>query len=269
MKKECHLIVLAGGLQERASLLIPQALVPLGHHPMVCILVKTLLEVNNVSIHLVVSSPHDTIFKREMRRWFPTSDIEVFGSMGSTTSESLLEFLIAKEWPDDTTVVVLQSNFPLLSRGALEHFLHFSEGASSAVLGVNRSKWNEDRALRNLVVEDGRVVSVEKSNFTQLGFLACSQFSTGDLRRHLPGCEDYYEIVAKCEEKPVLVRLHSYPVELDSISIRTTGDKTFAEHKFMEKQHADYLSQCYCIWRECRNLEERIQKLETQLPPET
>lgn len=257
-----HFIVLAGG----ATLLIPQALVPLGHHPMVCILLKTLLEFDNVLIHLVVSCPHETMFQREMRRWFPNHEIDVFGSHGSTTSESLLDFFIAKKWPADHDVFIVQSNFPLLSRAAVEHFLHFSARAPTAVLGVNRSRWNEDRALRNLVVgDDGAVVAIEEGNFTHSGFLACSKFTVAILQDHLPGCQDYYEVVARCPEKPLLVKLQSYPIELDSIAIRTTGDKTFAEHKFMEKEHADYLSQCYCIWKECKNMEERIQKLEAQV----
>jgi hypothetical protein len=72
-------------------------------------------------------------------------------------------------------------------------------------------------------------------------------------------------MVALLEEKPLFVRIASFPAELDSIQIRTTGDKTFAEHKFMERQHADYLTQCYCIWKECKTMDERLFKIEQQL----
>lgn len=264
MKKKTHFIVLAAGLQE-SSLLIPKSLVPLGHHPMVCILVETLLEIENVEVHLLVSSVHETLFGREMKRWFPRHEIHVFGSEGVTTSESLFAFLQKnKEWENDHPCHIVQSNFPLLSRSALEHFLHVSTSSPSAVLGVNKTRWNEDRVLRNVVVQEGYVTAIEDSSFNQVGFLACSKFSTGTLRQHLPTTKKYHEIISRVEEKPFLVKLQSYPIELDSIGIRTSGDKTFAEHKFMEKEHADFLTQCYCIWKECRSMEARIVKLENQ-----
>jgi hypothetical protein len=234
---------------------------------MVCILVETLLEIENVEVHLLVSSLHETLFRREMKRWFPRHDIHVWGSDGVTTSESLFAFLQEnKEWEDDHPCHIVQSNFPLLSRSALEHFLHVSSHSPSAVLGVNKTRWNEDRVLKNLVVDNtGYVTAIEESSFAQVGFLACSKFPAGILRQHLPGTKKYYEMIPLCQEKPFLVKLQSYPIELDSIGIRTAGDKTFAEHKFMEKQHADFLTQCYCIWKECRSMEARIQELEKQL----
>jgi len=266
MKKNIHFIVLAGGLQVgNTSLLIPHSLIPLGHHPMVCILIKTLLQWDNVHVHVLVSDSHETLFRREMRRWFPEKPVHVFASTGQTTSQSILEFLKEKTWAPDHAIHIVQSNLPLLSKHALEHFMHVSAPLTSAVLGVNKTKWNEDRTLRNLVVLDGVVTSIEKSNFTHLGFLACCKFPVSLLLEHLPHCQDYYEMVERCEEKPWLVELKSYPIELDSITVRTAGDKTYAEHKFMEKEHADYLSQCYCIWKECRSMQARIEKLEERL----
>jgi len=269
MKKELHFIILAGGFQD-SSLLMPQALLPLGHHPMVCILIKTLLALDhaNIHVHVIASKTHQILFQREMRRWFPSDQVHVVGTLGSTTAESLLEFLDHRQWADDVSCFVLQSNCPLLSGASLEHFIHVSSHSPSAVLGMNKTKWNEDRALHNVRLseqEKDRVVRIDHANFEHVGFLGCTKCTVGLLRNHLPGCSRYFEMLEHMEEKPLLVKVSSFPVELDSIQIRSTGDKTFAEHKFMEKQHADYLSQCYCIWKECKQMEERLQTIERQL----
>jgi len=265
MKKEIRFIIMAGGFQE-SSLLIPHALVPLGHHPMICILVKTILSLDqDITIHVIASLPHQALFEREMKRWYPSAVIEVFGATGSTPSASLHQFLFAKQWDPEVSCYILQSNAPLLSLGTLDHFLRVSAKASSAVAGIPRTKWNEDRGLHHLVIneEEGRVLAIEKTPFTDVGFLSVAKFPTRLLLEHLPVCASYHEMVARLEEKPVLVRVPSFPVELDSLQIRSPADKTFVEHKFMEKQHADYLTQCYCIWKECRNLEARIEALES------
>ena len=266
MRKEIRFMILAGGFQE-SSLLIPHALIPLGHHPMICILLKTILSLDqDTTIHVIASLPHQALLEREMKRWFPTEPIEVFGSTGSTPSESLVQFLSAKKWDPEASCHVLQSNAPLVSHATLDHFLRASTKASSAVAGIPKTKWNEDRGLHNLVVgDDGDCVhAIEKTPFTDVGFLSVAKYPAGVLLEHLPGCASYHEVVARLEKKPLLVRVPSFPVELDSLQIRSPADKTFVEHKFMEKQHADYLTQCYCIWKECRNMEARIQALESQ-----
>ena len=265
MKKELLFIILAGGYQD-SSLLMPQALVPLGHHPMICILLKTILGLDQeIKVHIIASLSHKGLFEKEMKRWFPLDRVEIFGSTGSTTSSSLVQFLSKQDWTPEQSFYVLQSNAPFLSHATLEHFLHVSADVPSAVLGISKTKWNEDRGLHPMVVREGRVETIGQGVWTEMGFLGASKFSMGMASTSLFSCSKYHDMVALLEEKPLFVRIASFPAELDSIQIRTTGDKTFAEHKFMERQHADYLTQCYCIWKECKTMDERLFKIEQQL----
>jgi hypothetical protein len=234
---------------------------------MVCILIKTLLELEDVRVSLLVQKQHEGVFKREMKRWFASQDIEIFGSVAADTAGSLYAFLQYKGWKGDEACLVLQSDFPLVSKMTLEHFVQASENAACAVLGTNRTRWNEDRPLHALVLnKDGdRVESIEDGYFEDYGFIPCTKFIVSLLLEHLPACRRYYEVVHRSEEKPVFVKAQAYPIEMDSISIQSAGDKTFAENKFMEKQHAEFLSQCYCLWNRCKNMEQRLQTVEHQL----
>lgn len=100
-----------------------------------------------------------------------------------------------------------------------------------------------------------------------MGVLPFSIFPVSLLYEGLPLIvgQSYTDIVRVLEEKPVLIPIQSYVTDLDTIQVISSEDKNFAEHKFLEKQYADWLLRTYSLWTECKKLDQRIDQLEKKL----
>jgi len=272
-KKKNHFVVFAYDGHFNFNRL-PPALVPLGHHPIICILLKTIVDCEKECvITLLVQREHVQLFENEMKRWFPQQEnIHIFGTTCGSSASILLEYIQSTSDTDDT-FILLNTLFPLLCQSTLEHFLAQSQETNFSLLCVNKSRWN---IARNLIIADikkDKVHRLYKKNDdekTERGFyfISCTKASKQILQEILPTVDEYWEIVNQSTTKALFVTIQSYPVELDSISIDTASDKIYAEHKFVEKQHADYLSHCYCLWNTCKNIDARIEKLEALLRTE-
>lgn len=245
------------------SLLIPTPLVPLGHHPMICILIKSILECeNDGTVVIIVKQDYETMFEREMKRWFPDKSIIILGTVSSSSSQALFSFV--EKFPSVDVCYVTQSDFPLITQDAIEQFMHQTSNIPFAVMGINKTRWNKDRNLYNMELDSDRVTMIEKKPFESIGFLPFIKCPLIILKKHLLSTENYFEVIHECEKKPFLVKIHSCAIEIDSISVVSASDKTFAEHKYLEKEHAMYLTQCYSIWNCYKQLDERITRLENK-----
>jgi hypothetical protein len=270
-KKKNHFVVFAYDGHFNFNRL-PPALVPLGHHPIICILLKTILDCDKECvITLLVQTEHGQLFENEMKRWFPQQDnIQIFGITCGSSASILLQYVRSIPDTDDDPVILLNTLFPLLCQSTLEHFLAQSQETNFSVLCVNKSRWNISRNLIIADIKKDRVHRLSKKNDdekTDRGFyfISCMKASKNMLRETLVRVDDYWEIVNQSTTKAFFVSIQSYSIELDSISIDTAADKIYAEHKFVEKQHADYLSHCYCLWNTYKNIDARIEKLEALL----
>lgn len=260
-----------------SSTLTPPPLIPLGHQPMICILLQTLNDVAKGSPTTLIVRPETrTMFEREMRRWFPGWDISIWASLNEKTSAAdllaCLQDMTKPEYSEKDALCLLQWDFPLISKTTLDDFLFFAEDKEFAVLGAGYTRWNKDRPLYPMEHRDHRVVSVALETLTPtetgkslVALVPCVEATRGLLLKTLPLVKEYFEILNVAETRAWLCRLPPHPSELDTISIRCSQDKVFAEHRFMEKKHADFLSQCFALWNRCKMMDQRIETLENML----
>jgi len=284
-------------LEQTLSILTPSALVCIGHYPMICILLKSLKEVidkDRYEIHILVRQEYESLFRREMKRWFPFDVLHLFPVRTECSVRGLWEWVTRHRDPerprvateDLEQVFVMQSDFPLFSSDTLRSFLFQVSQLPSpfAVLAVKKTPLHEGRGLWNVVFcphDSNKICRIEKMPCDLWGFLPLMVIPMSRLhdglvalhQHHKAGVAtwstmSYTDIVEMLEEKPWLVAVQGYLVDMDTIRVITAEDKNFAEHKFLEKQYAEWLLQTYSLWTECKKMDERLGLLEKRLEEE-
>lgn len=267
-------IILAGGKYAEHP---PSPLHPLqslgGYTPMVCILLQSIFHSHfclDYSVHLIVNHDQVTLFEKTVRMWFPDENVETFGSYDTvSSSQAVLHFLSQKkEWHDTTPIVLLVCSHPMMSQTTLEHFVSYCTGKQFVTTAIHKTKWNQERHLYNICLDEHdslRVNDIEKNVFTDIGWVPLIHARKHFWEQYLKTTVTIREVVSMVpdSEKPILYYIHSFPLETDSLCIKTIDDKILGSHKFLEKHHVDFLNQCYYIWSECKKLEERIKTLES------
>jgi len=185
-----YFVILA--VQQTLSILIPSALVCIGHFPMICILIKSLREViekDDNEIHILVRQEYESLFKKELKRWFPFDTLHIFAVSSESSANGLMEWItqhLDKQKNLSDEVYVLQSDFPLLSSDTLRYCMRYTATHSErpfAMLAVNKTLANENRGLLNVVIcpHSNKIdwiqkIPCEKWGFYHFLFFQCLYF---------------------------------------------------------------------------------------------
>jgi hypothetical protein len=267
-------IILAGGkyAEHPSSPLHPLQSLG-GYTPMVCVLLQSLFHSHfclEYSVHLLVNHDQVLLFEKTVRMWFPNEKVEIFGTHDvDSSSQAVLTFLGQKtDWEDTTSCTLLVCSHPMISQTTLEHFVSYCTGKQFVTTAIHKTKWNQERHLYNISVAENdslRMTDIENNLFADIGWVPLIHAPKHFWEHYLKMTVNIREVVTVVpqSDKPIIYYIHSFPLETDSLCIKTIDDKILGSHKFLEKHHVDFLNQCYFIWSECKKLEERIQTLES------
>jgi hypothetical protein len=280
MNHKFNVILLAGGFGTTFQMIypsVPKALIPLGHNPCICILIETLLELQDIeNIHVLAFERHVDRFKKEINRWFFNHNRITITSLPDTpgTAKSI-EYFLTKKMIKSPNILLLHSNMPLISKNTIRDLMaHFLEQGNDIMCLVSKLKNTENDTV---VLENNETIvriisgSKDSESSSDFCFLNTMAIKLDVLEKNLPKIVCHPEtneynitdIVKHNESKSGIYMLNPYMANKECIMIRKVDDKNFAEETYMEHRNAMFIHQCYGLWKKCEIFENRLQFLES------
>lgn len=274
MKHNFTVFLLAGGFGTSFQMMypsIPKALIPLGHNPCICILLETLLEIGEIDcINVLVFERHLEKFKKEISRWFFNHNIINVISLPDTqgTSKSI-EYMLEKHAIENENILILHSNMPLISKITLQDMMnHFIEQKENLMCLVSKLKNTENE--RAVVKNNEQIIDISTSASSEYSYLNTIAIKLSLLKELIPKIDctpdtNEYNIhdIVKLAKKSAIYNLNPYTANKECVMIKKTDDKNFAEEIYMEHRNANFIHQCYGLWKKCDIFENRLQFLES------
>jgi hypothetical protein len=218
-----------------------EALVPLGHQPMIMILINSILEYNkDAIIYVLVLDRFTSIFCTEIRRWIGINDRVMIVPVDTTIYiDALKMFINTRSIEKTEDLIILETTYPLISSYTISTFIEKTNSQLKPSILVAKIK---DVTSSHIIIQDNIVYS---------GIMRCHPINikstTIDLRS---------------EKGKHLCLMDVSSVSKECLPVHTDEDKLYAEHIHLENKHTLFLHQCYSLWRKCLNLENRINRIE-------
>lgn len=282
MTTKYSFIILAGGFGTSFQVSypsVPKSLIPLGHNPSICILLETLLDLQNLldTIYVIVFDRHLESFKKEINRWFMNKEIIKIISVPDTegTATSVQHFLDTHPCKNED-LIILYSNMPLIHRSTLKDFMfQCAQENSVANILVSKIKNNKDYE-KAIIVEDKatKIVSfLDMDCSSEYCFLNTLFIKKTLLENLLPLIEpnplttefEINDIVSLLPEGSDFYVLNPYQANKECILVKKTEDKNFAEEVYLEHRNSHFIHQCYGLWKKCDTFENRLNYIESIL----
>jgi len=275
MKKKFSIIILAGGFGTSLQILypsIPKALVPLGHVPSLCIQIETLLELDNLidNIYVLVFKRHLYSFEKEINRWFYNNEkIKIISLPDCQGTAKSIDFFLQQKDLMNEHIIIIYSNIPLISKFTLKDFLiHCTNQEQDliAIVAKLKKKKEYDYAIINNNEDLVKINSQDVSEFYFLNVFYIEKKILNLIPKIKPdeNTKEYNinEIVGLYEGKKGIYILNPYIANKECIIINKLEDKNFAEEIYLENRNANFIHQCYGLWRQCEQFENRLYYIE-------
>ncbi|NDE15016.1 hypothetical protein EBZ80_08815 [bacterium] len=227
-------------------------LIPLAHNPCLCILLETVLSVSGVEEIRVLAHPEQkAVIQTELNRWFPEERISIH-----TRWDDAL-----RDLGDDDRVLVVQTEFPLLSRSTLLQLTRDERSDDGAVLLASRLR---NHGLYTGLTDDGFRRYPDND---QEGTTCFCGAAVAPVRSFVPILslleEDADHVVAM--ERAGLLWLSPATAAKECAVLRSHEDKNYLEEVYMENRNADFIYQFYSLWKRCSLIESRLESLEEKM----
>jgi len=220
-----------------------RSLASFGYQPIFIVLLRTVLEsFPDVIIYVLVNDAFASYFCLEASRWFENNDNIMIAPYLSSSSDNEHPILLLgrdRGLDPDTDILVLDSDYPLLSSSTLSRFIQDTPPDHPTLLCAKARARSSAVSYRVISTQDDTVFA---------GAYRCPL-------RCVPmvfETESFYYI-------PV------YKAFKECIPVRDAKDKSYAEHLHLENKHAAFLHQCYSMWKKINHIEERITRLEKMI----
>jgi len=74
-----------------------------------------------------------------------------------------------------------------------------------------------------------------------------------------------YEIINLCKGKKTIFMVNPFTANRECIIIKKIEDKNFAEEIYLENRNANFIHQCFGLWKQCDQFDRRLQNIEILL----
>jgi len=296
MKKKIGILILAAGMNTRMSIQwpdTPKALLPINNQPNLFILLESIFDMEstyNLIITIIVSEGMLKIFENELQRWFPHTAtkiciLEQIDARGSGKAVEQL-FLSRRHGHHDAYLVVLQCNFPFIASESIKNIIdsHIDTHSQVTILGgktqsvvtTDTNKYTRCVIKNNMVVQlvepqDADEYKEVLSNSFFMGVMIAKYGFFRNCVKHMvadPFTEEFrvIDFINNSRDIPTKI-VYIYPMygSIETVSLEMPDDLPYAEHLYTQKKHASFLHQCYFLWKQYANLDERLKKCEEKL----
>jgi choline kinase len=271
-KKIFSVIILSGGFGTSMRHLYPdihKSLIPLGHSPMICILIDTIKDLNNIDdIYILIYEKYLAQFKKEINRWFlnrhnihiiPQKDPE--GTILSM--KQFLDLNICK----NENLLIFYSNTPLLSKSTVDDFIHnCSLNTEKGCVLVSKLKNRPE--YDKLYVKDEMIINeideLHEYSICNLIYLPKRLFiyASTDFKNDC----NFLDLIKSSSYQDFNVYIiNPYIANKECIIIKKIEDKNFAEEVYTEYRNTLFIHQCYGLWKKCDYFENRLKWIEDVL----
>lgn len=225
-------------------------LVPLAHNPCLCILLETVLAVPGVEETLVLVCPDQRVaIQAEINRRFPEERVRVVVEGWAEALDGL----------DDDRVLVVQAEFPLISRLTLLRLVRQQSQDGGAVLLASRLR---NHGSYTGLSEDGFRLYPD-NNEEGTCFLGAAVAPAHAFTPLLALLEQNADSVVALG-RPGLFWLSPAVAAKECLVLRSLEDKNYMEEVYMENRNADFIYQFYGLWKKCSHIESRLEALEKE-----
>jgi len=221
----------------------PGALVPLGHQPIIMIIINSILEYDkDAFIYILVLDRFTSVFCTEIRRWVGINDRVIIVPVDTTINMDALRTFIKTRSIDKTEdLIIWDSSYPLISSSTLSDFIEKTNQHLQPRMLVAKTK--DTTTFSHIVIQDHIVYS---------GIMRCNPI-------HMTTTTTTDWLSGKGKH---LCFMDMSSVGKECLPVHTDEDRLYAEHLHLENKHTMFLHQCYSLWRKCLNLENRIDLIE-------
>jgi hypothetical protein len=217
----------------------PDALVPLGHQPVIMIIINSILEYDkDAFIYILVLDRFTSIFCTEIRRWVGINDKVIIVPVDTTLyMDALKTFIKTRSIKETEDLIIWEAVYPLISSSTLSAFIEKTNQHLKPSMLVAKTK--DTTTFSHIVIQDNIVYS---------GIMRCNPNTT---------TSDWFSGKGKH-----LCFMDVSSVSKECLPVHTDEDRLYAEHTHLENKHTLFLHQCYSLWRKCLTLENRIDRIE-------
>jgi hypothetical protein len=210
-----------------------------GYQPIFIVLLRTVLEsFPDVVIYILVNDAFASYFCIEASRWFENNDNIMIAPYLPSSENPILLLARDRGLDTDTDILVLDSDYPLLSSSTLSRFIQDTSPEQTTLLCAKARARTSIISYRVLAQDDTVFAGAYRCPLRRV----CEVFETGSFY-YIP----VYKALKEC------------------IPVRNTKDKSYAEHLHLENKHAAFLHQCYSMWKKINHIEDRITRLEKMI----
>lgn len=258
----------------------PKPLVPLGHNPSICILLETVLELDEIdTIYILIFKRHLDLFQKEINRWFyDKSNIVLYPLPDTQGTGKSIEHLVNKNKIKSENLIIMYSNMPLISKITLKDMIHCftSENQSLQCLVSklkNKNEYDGTVLLDNEILKEIIPVIETPTSSSDYSFLNIILIKRDLLSQLIPKlCAhkmtgEYYitDIIKNYKKGANVFIINPYIANKECVIVKKMEDKNFAEEIYMEHRNIMFINQCYGLWKKCEIFENRLQFIETAL----
>jgi bifunctional N-acetylglucosamine-1-phosphate-uridyltransferase/glucosamine-1-phosphate-acetyltransferase GlmU-like protein len=281
MNTKVNFILLAGGYGTQFRNHYPNihsSLIPIHNNPCICILLETILSLNNLvdTVYIICFQRYASSFHKEIsRRFYNEYKIKLVEIEDTNGTAASLQLFLNQTSLLNPNLCILNSNIPLISKMILQDFI-MDCYHSSIKLAVSNLKKNVDEYEKVIHSENPIIESHLNKNIDSFEFIFLNMFfiKQNILQKYINFINsnlystkyEIYDIFQYISEyKKELFLIHSYIANKEFILLNSMEDKNYIEDIYSEKKNAIFISSCYELWKKFENLENRISFLENKI----
>lgn len=240
-------------------------LTPLGYYPSICVLIQTLLELEESinDIHVLVLNQDLEYYKKEISRWFyDSSKIFIHASQTTGQVHHLKSLLNNKKISLQKEILILYSNIPMISKLTIKDFILNHCQKNLLFSSILSKLKNIHSFYKTSITTDQKIISFGFDKELDYSILNTFLINKKTLEHYIWKLDNECEFINLVMEGSSVYIISPYTANKEFIMIQNIHDKNYAENIYLEKRNMIFIHQCYELWKKYESIEHRLNCLE-------